>query len=199
MKNYYLLSWEDRTELASAFPLQEAKLNHELIPELDGKNTLPFDFELKRVKESKNGLIIDDNLAAMTETWLDYQPNERGWPLMSEPLKSLIESNLTGKEHIDWITCKVRGGNEERVYFILRFNELLDVLDMQRTSFVQGTDHIIKPVFALSKICQYSIFPKPLAYQLWKIPAGFYVNDTVRKEIRKKKLTGLDFEKVSVS
>lgn len=69
---------------------------------------------------------------------------------MSERLKSIIETNLTRNEKIDWIQCKVKNESEEQTYFIIRFNKMLDVLDMQKTMFVQGTDHIIKPVFARS-------------------------------------------------
>lgn len=44
-----------------------------------------------------------------------------------------------------------------------------------------------------------SIFSKPSSYDLWKITSGLYVSDTLRKAIQKAKLTGMDFEKTSVS
>jgi hypothetical protein len=199
MSNYYLLSWKHTPELASAIYAIENQVAHELIPELNGKNYLPFDFQLKRVKETKDGLITDSDLSALSKVWLDYQPNSLAWPLISENLKSLIEANLTGNEQIDWIECKVKNENEERPYFILRFNKMLDVLDMQKTMFVQGTDHIIRPVFASSKISAYSIFSKPSSHDLWKITSGLYVSDALKKAIQKAKLTGMDFEKTSVS
>src|SRR5690606_17983105 len=140
-----------------------------------------------------------NDLSDLKEIWLDYQPNSLAWPLMSERLKSVIEANLTRNEQIDWIECKVKNGNEERLYFILRFNKMLDVLDMQKTMFVQGTDHIIRPVFASSKISSYSIFSKPSSHDLWKITSGLYVSDALKKAIQKAKLTGIDFEKTTVS
>ena len=199
MSNYYLLSWKHTPKLASAEALSETKLDHELIPQLNGKNDLPFEFQLKRVKETRDGIITDENLSALNEVWLDYQPNSLAWPLMSEKLKSLIEANLTGNEQIDWIQCKVKSRSEERTYFILRFNKMLDVLDMQKTMFVQGTDHIIRPVFASLKISTYSIFSKPSSNDLWKITPGLYVSDVLKKTLQKAKLTGMDFEKVTVS
>jgi hypothetical protein len=199
MSNYYFLSWKHSPELASAIYAIEDQVAYELIPELNGKNDLPFEFQLKRVKETKDGVITDENLSVLNEVWLDYQPNSLAWPLMSERLKSIIEVNLTGNEQIDWIECKVQNRSEERTYYILRFNKMLDVLDMQKTMFVQGTDHIIRPVFASSKICSYSIFSKPSSHDLWKITSGLYVSDALKKSIQKAKLSGMDFEKTSVS
>ena len=146
--NYYHLSWKRNHEVASAFALQEIKLDGELISRVEGRQSLPFDFELRKVKESNDGIIIDRQLAGLNDICLDYQPNNLAWPLMSEKLKSVIEKELLGNEAIDWLVCNVKTENAERRYYILRFNVLTDVLDIQKTMFVQGTDHIIKPVFS---------------------------------------------------
>jgi hypothetical protein len=200
MEKYYLLSCKNGKEpLASAFAPKGTKLAQDLILELNGISKLPFELSLVRLDVGRNGLIESTDLSDMKEIWIDYQPNSLAWPLMSERLKSVIEVNLIGNEQIDWIECKVKNGNEERTYFILRFNKMLDVLDMQKTMFVQGTDHIIRPVFASSKINAYSVFSKPSSHDLWKITSGLYVSDTLKKAIQKAKLTGMDFEKTSVS
>jgi hypothetical protein len=200
MEKYFLLSWKNGKEpLASAFAPKGSKLAQDLISELNGINKLPFELSLVKLDVEKNALIESNDLSDLKEIWLDYQPNSLAWPLMSERLKSVIEANLTGNEQIDWIECKVKNGSEERTYFILRFNKMLDVLDMQKTMFVQGTDHIIKPVFASSKISAYGIFSKPSLYDLWKITSGLYVSDVLKKAIQKEKLTGVDFEKTTVS
>ncbi|MEJ5963672.1 imm11 family protein [Pedobacter immunditicola] len=199
MNSYYLLSWKHKKELASAFYAIKNQVAHELMPELDGKNSLPFNFQLGRVREKKDGLTMDGDLTDLKETWLDYQPNSLAWPLISERLKYLIEINLTGNEQVGWINCKVESEKEEKPYFVLRFNKMLDVLDMKKTMFVPGTDHIIKPVFAVSKISAYSIFSMPSSHNLWKITSGLYISETLKKAIQKQKLTGLDFQKVSVA
>ena len=198
MNKYYSLNWKHEIELASAFYAVEDQVACDLIPQLDGKNLLPLNFELRRVKEGKHGLVVDNNLTTLKEIWLDYQPNSFAWPLMSERFKSVIENNLTGKEQVDWITCEVKHGSEERRYFILRFNKKLDVLDMQKTMFFQNTDQIIKPVFSASKIMEYSIFSKPLSHYLWKITPDLYVSETLRQAIWKAKLSGVIFEKATV-
>jgi len=200
MEQYYLLSWKEGKEpLASAFAPKGSKADHELVQILNGINKLPFEFSLVKLDVGKNGLIESNDLSDLKEIWLDYQPNSLAWPLMSERLKLVIEENLTGNEQVDWIACNIKNGNEKRPYFILRFNKILDVLNMQKTMFVQGTDHIIKPVFDISKISAYTIFPKPSSYDLWKITPALYITDELKKIIQKKKLTGLDFAKTSIS
>lgn len=199
MKNYYCLRWNDGSEVASAFYEDGSQLDHEMIPQLEGKNQMPLDFKLVRVKETRNGLIIDDNLTALKKVWLDYQPNSLAWPLMSEKLKNIIGANLTGNEQIDWITCNIRNGDEVRLYYIIRFNKKMDVYDMKKTVFMDETkEDVIKPVFSYSKIKYYSVFPRPSFYDFWKIPTSFYVDEDIKKRIQKEKLTGIKLEKVFV-
>ncbi len=199
MEKYYSLNWKDGKEpLASAFAPEDSKNGHELIKELAGAYMLPFELTLVKLSVGKNGLIKNNNLSDLKKVWLDYQPNNLAWPLMSERMKSLIEVNLTGKEGVDWIACKVKNGDEERPYFIIRFNTMLDVLDMHKTMFVRETGYVIRPVFDASKIISYNIFTKPSLYDLWKITSGLYVSETLKKAILKEKLTGIEFEKTSV-
>lgn len=199
MDSYYLLSGKNSPKVASAFGPEGTKLAHELIPELDIVNELPFELNLTKLTIGKNGLIESNDLSDLKEIWLDYQPNSLAWPLMSEKLKSVIEVNLTGNEGIDWISATVKASEDHRTYYIPRFVKMLDVLDTQKTIFIQGTDRIIKPVFSLSKINKYSVFHQPSAHNLWKITSALYVNETLKKAVQKGKLTGIDFEKISVA
>lgn len=199
MKNYYLLSGKNSKKVASAFKPVGSKQAYELISELDGKNTLPFELNLIKLTVGRNGLIESNDLSGLEELWLDYQPNNLAWPLFSERLKRIIENYLTGREEIDWISTIVKGGNEERVYYIPRFNKTLDVLNLEKTTFVPGTDRIMKPVFSVDKIKSYSIFNKPSADGLKKIGHGVYTNEIVKKAIQQESLTGIVFEKTSVA
>lgn len=200
MEKYYSLNWKHQSSsCASAFAPKDVKLAHLLIPDLEGINMLPFELNLIKLEAGKDGLIESNDLSGIKEMWLDYQSNSLAFPLMSEKLKLLIDNNITGEEHIDWIACKVKNKTEGRPYFILRFNKILDVLDKQQTMFIEGTDHIIRPVFNSSKIKEYTIFTQPSSYDLWKITPSIYVSETLKKAIQKQKLTGLEFDKTSVS
>jgi len=199
MKNYYLLSGKNSQKVASAFAPEGIKLAHELIPALDNIIELPFELRLVKLTIGKNGLVKSDDLSDLKEIWLDNQPNNLFGPLFSEKLKSIIEKNLTGNEGIDWISAIVKAPNEQRSYYIPRFSRMLDVLDPQKTMFVQGTDMIIKPVFSLPKIRKYNMFHTPDSHNLWKIPSGLYISESLKKAIQKEKLTGIDLEKTQVA
>lgn len=196
MEKYFLLSWKDvKGALSSAFAPSGVKTDHELIHELNGNTELPFNLELFKLSDDKNGIIKSNDLTSLKEIWLDYQPNNLAWPLMSEKLKTTIEKYLTGNEGLDWISVKVTGNGEQRVYYIPRFENMLDVLDTEKTMFVQGTDRIIRPCFSLMKINKYAVFHQPSSHNLWKITSSLYFNELLKKGIQKEKLTGMDFEK----
>jgi hypothetical protein len=199
IENYYLLSIKDFSEVASAFASDKTKSDHELIPELDGKNELPFELELVKLSVGKNGLLKSNDLSNLDNVWIDFQPNSLAWPFMSERFKNLIMDNLTGKEGINWITAKINSKDESRIYYIPRFEKMLDVLDTKQTLFVKGTDHIIRPHFSIEKIKEFSVFVIPESHDLWKITSGLYINEKLKKAIIKEKLIGPAFEKVRAS
>jgi hypothetical protein len=198
MNEYYFLAEKVKPSTAFAYTQGNTPLSHELIPDVIGRSELPFELFLKKVTTGKGGLQVSEDLSELKYLWLDYQPNNLAWPLMSEKMKTVISFHLTGKEGLVWIKALVKGGNEVKEYFIPRFSQKLDVLDEQKTIFVPGTAHIIKPVFSLSKISQFSIFHKSQEF-FWEITSGLYVSDALKKAMQKAKLTGMDFEKTSVS
>ena len=199
MNNYFLLSGKNTSRLASAFAPEGTKLAHELIQDLDDFNELPFDLELYVLSDGQTGLVKSKELNSLHVIWLDYQPNSLAWPLVSEKMKTLINNHLTGNETIDWINAKIIGNDEIRKYYIPRFQKKLDVLDMQKTMFVQDTDKIIRPCFSLSKISNLNIFHLPSSYNLWKITPSIYISEILKKAMQKEKLTGIDFEKTMVA
>jgi hypothetical protein len=198
MNNCFLLYGKNLPVVASAFAPKDIKLSQDLISDLEGRNELAFDLDLVKLSRSSKGLEESYNLTGLSNIWLDYQPNSLAWPMMSEELKTVIDSHLTGNESIDWISAIIKAKTEQKLYYIPRFNKLLDVLDLQKTIFVSGTDHIIKPVFSVAKTSLYAVFPKPTSGDLWKITPSIYVNETLKKSIQKLKLTGLGFEKTTM-
>ena len=118
---------------------------------------------------------------------------------MSEKLKNIIEGNLSGNEDIDWVTCKVWAKDKFKIYYIIRFNTLLDVLDIQKTKYLAGTDLIMIPYFSSDKINQFSVFTIPTSDNLYKISLSLFVNYTIKKLIQKEKLKGVDFSTIKIS
>lgn len=83
-----------------------------------GRTSLPFDLHLRSVKLTRNDLIEVRDLTKIKHLWVDYQPNVLAWPLMSQKMKELVESFLTGKEGIAWMKTTVRTPDDLREYFI---------------------------------------------------------------------------------
>jgi hypothetical protein len=195
MQKYFLLSWNHGNEpIASAFSPKGTPISPDLVSGLEGKSRLPFDLTLIKLTVEKNGLSESNELSGIKNIWTDYQPSNLAWPIMSGAMKSVIESNLIGNENIDWISCTIRGLNEEREYFILRFNKPFDgVLDEEKTK----TNFY--PVFIGSKISAFNVFTQPRISDLWKITSGLYVSEVMKKALQKAKLTGISFEQIDVS
>lgn len=193
---YYLLGIENKNESVVANAPEGTKLAHELIFEINSEK-LPFNLNLIKVLTTKKGLVKSEDFTKLENPWLDYLPNSLVWPLMSIKLKDVITNSLKGNEGIEWVKVKVYLKDEPRDYFIPRFNEKLDVLNKEETKYVPGTDQIIKPSFSNSKISNYSIFHKPTMF--WKITNEIYVNEEVKNAIEENGLTGITFEKTSVS
>jgi len=196
--NYYLLCGKEskKKDLASAFAPKETKLAHQLIPELENVCEISFEFELVKLSIGRNGLIKSNDLSSLEEIWLDYQPNSFAWPFFSEKLKSVIEENLTGNEGIDWITAKINGNGEQRIYYIPRFEKGLDVFDLEKCVYNKVTYSVIIPCFSSEKVKLYSVFIRPDDY---KITGALYISGALKKAIQKAKCTGVSFEKTRVS
>ena len=195
MNNYYLLSGELKRKTAFAYSACETPVSYELIPHLKKEDELPFDLVLRRVELINGEVKVSDDMSGVECLWTDYQPNEFAWPLFSENLKNIIIDNLTGNEDIIWIKAIIKLGDERRLYFIPRFRRKLDVIDEQKTLFVKGTDHIIRPVFSLEKVIKYNMFHKPQL--LWEVTSGIYVSEKMKEAIQKEKMS-VSFEKTRV-
>jgi hypothetical protein len=196
VEKYYRLTGRNPQQVAIAFA-ENRKYDTEIIAELEGKNKLPFEFQLKKSTKGKKELKISDDLAGLERVWEDYQLNNFAWNLVSSNFKDLICNHLTGNENIDWIKAVVNANEEQRDYYIPRFGKMLDVLDIEKTISINGPNAIVYPVFSLSKVKNYTIFNKPSSFDFWKVPTSLFVNEGLRRAIIEAKLTGVKFEKVS--
>ncbi len=196
---YFSLNFGDTIIGPVAYSPENSLLSYELIEGLIDKKEMPYDLIIRKVSEGEKGLIVEDDLDNLEVVWEDFLPNNIGVPLMSEKLKNIIEGNLFGNEDIDWVTCKVWAKDKFKIYYIIRFNTLLDVLDIQKTKYLAGTDLIIIPYFSSDKINQFSVFTIPTSDNLYKISLSLFVNYTIKKLIQKEKLKGVDFSTIKIS
>lgn len=196
---YFSLEMADTNFGPVAYAPENSPLSHELIDLLENTDELPYELTIRRVFEGKKNLVIDDNLDELELIWEDYLPNNVGIPLMSEKLYLIIKNNLTGKEGVSWLKCKVWAKNEFRYYHVIKFNKPQDVLDTVETKYVKGTDFIMTPCLSSSKAINYSVFPLPSTDNLYQLTISFFVNEKIKNEIVKENLKGILFGNVKVS
>ncbi|MDX6187748.1 hypothetical protein SGQ83_00150 [Flavobacterium sp. Fl-318] len=198
MSKYFSISWVDNPVGPVAFGPENSKLNFELTEELVGCNKLPFDLIIKKVSQLKDSVEESDDLSDLNTIWEDYLPNNIGFALMSDRLKAIVDLHLTGQEDIDWINCKVWANATFKIYYILRFNRKLDVLDIENTKYIPNSNRILKPCYSLLKVNFYNVFHEELSDNLWQINIFIIISEKLKKDIQKGKLTGIEFGKVTV-
>lgn len=183
MKTYwYIHNKNDDDEFAG---VAKAPGNKTLVDWANDINTLgkiPFEFKVN----SKDHLE-------------DYLADTLGIPLMSETLMSIINKHLTGKEGVQWYEAIVIHRNEKITYYAPKFKGNLDVLNTDKTLFVEDTEDIIKANILTSKAENYAFFPLPELSEDLPFVIRMVISDDIKKEIVKTKLTGMDFSKVSIS
>jgi hypothetical protein len=182
-ENYYLLLPKFSEDAANVFPKAGCNVPKNIIESLEGKNRLSFEFDYS--KNENKPLIA-------------YQQNTLNLPLFSSKFKEIIEQNLLGTENIDWITAYIYENRFYQKYYVLRFNALFDVLNLEKTKFVFGTNFIEKPIFDASKIQKLAIFTLPAPKNHWKITTEIYVSEAIMKALKNSQLKGLDFVKINV-
>lgn len=196
MNSYYFLAEKIKRQTAFADTEGETPVAHELVPDLIGKEQLPFDLYLKSAKLVKGKFINSIDLSDVKHLWLDYQPNHLAWPLMSRRMMQIVCSMLTGKEGVSWIRANIRSTDDCRDYYIPEFAKELDVLDQTRTIYVDGSSSVVIPVFSLKKVADLHFFAIPGRLP---ITTGIVVSDRLRGAMIKESLSAVDFEKMSAA
>jgi hypothetical protein len=195
MTKCFLITHSSEEEIVALDP--DNVIAFKIIEEVVLNKELPFELEAKMSKGGK-WLEIENDVAYELP---DLLGSSLAWNLFSVKAKELIQNALTGQEDIEWIpvTVKVPKHSTNHQYFLVTFTRELDVLNYAKTTFVSGTDLIIKPHFDIEKISKYALFTAPASYNFWKIPSGLYVIDSIKVKIETSTLRGFDFKKASCS
>lgn len=196
-RKYYSMRAKNLKIVTSATSIGNNKLDYELIPELKGLDKMPFEFELKMLTHDKKGILITDDTSLLEKKWFDYQYNDLAWPIFSERLMNIIDANIGENENLSWIKCTINSSKEKRTYFIPKFLKKTELLDRDKTIYVQGTDQILKPYYSLSKIQKYSVFPK--ASMFWEIPTSIIINEQIKESIKRQGMSEIEFEEILIS
>lgn len=199
MKNIYLIIGKNLGKhSSSAYAPSQTPPSHKIdISKFKNGNV---DFELRLVSQSigKNGLGISDDLSKINVLWSDYLPNSLAWPLMSEKLKLIIDENTVDNDKIEWLKIKIIGNKEKKDYYILKFKEFNDVLDVKNTIYAEKSLDVLEPSFSKQKVQDLNILTIPSNFEYNKITTLLFVGDKIKKAIKNKEITGIAFEKYRI-
>ena len=148
--DYYWLT-TDNTARSVAYAPKGLSRPWELFETIIEADSLPFRMIIHSV-DVKEELIV----GPVTDQIVDFQPNSLAWPLMSQTMKHIINSNLYGNEGIVWKSVILQGKTNEYEYCVPMFTRHLDTLDKEHTVFAPAGGIVVKPVFIKQSVEKYA-------------------------------------------
>jgi hypothetical protein len=145
-----------------------------------------------------DGKKLPENIAnlefkLMDGSYTSFMGSDIGANLVNEDLKELIGSFITDENQIQFLPVKVSSNlYGDKMYYILYFNIIHDVINTTKTMYVEGTDQIIRLCLACNKVKGLNIFnSQPHINDL-------IVSDKIRKKMIKQKMDiGIEFMQIN--
>ena len=112
-----------------------------------------------------------------------------GANLVSQEMKELFESFIKNSDDIEFLPVKAESElYGDRIYYIMHFKKVFDVIDRKHTIYTEGTDSILRLRLDYDKVKSLNVFnSRPVINDV-------IVSDEVRKSIKKNKLDlGIEF------
>ena len=141
-------------------------------------------------KEIKN--YNDIQLGLKDGNYADFDRCINGGNLVSEELKDLFISYMGDNPNIEFLPVKVVSKEYgDRIYYIMHFKIIYDVIDKKHSVYVPGTDSIIKRCLLWEKVKDLHVFNS------MRYADDVIISDEVRRAmIRKKLKAGIIFTPV---
>lgn len=150
-------------------------------------------FILKNTELQGGEVIYNDDFSVYDDVWSDILPTNITSLLFSEKLKTIITDYLTGHEMLTWLPVKVVLKNEKRQYYFMSFERKLNVLNKEKSIFLESDkDCIVMSFFSSEKLKKYSLFCEPR--ENYFLPTNVYFTDKLMKVIKGLKIPDIGFE-----
>ena len=189
--NYYWISINKDKVSTVAYAPEGTPVPHNLIDVMENREDVPFPLVLREVFIASK-LIVGE----VSDVFYDYQPNSLAWPIMSERMKSIIASHLTGSEYIEWKSIIINGKGISKKYYIPMFTRKLDTLNISESVYVPVSGIVLKPCFDKEKTKNLSVIHSPNLF--WQISTQIYVNEEIKRDLINSGIKELCFSRVKV-
>lgn len=189
--NYYWISINNDKVSTVAYAPEGTPVPHNMIEVMENREDVPFSLELREVFIASK-LIVGE----ISDVFYDYQPNSLAWPIMSERMKSIIASHLTGFECVEWKSIIINGKGISKKYYIPMFTRKLDTLNISESVYVPVSGIVLKPRFDKEKTKNLSVIHSPNLF--WQISTQIYVNEEIKRDLINSGIKELCFSRVKV-
>ncbi|MCC6584901.1 MAG: hypothetical protein IT271_14445 [Chitinophagales bacterium] len=154
------------------------------------QNNIEFDYYFSLDTAKDFGILFKITEKGIIE---DYLANDLGWPLMSDSMMAIFKKYVS--KDCNWIKSSVFDtfNKKEYEYNILYFNKKIDVLDNKKSVF-HDNEILLESVFSLEKIDNLDYFPQADEYDF-----NIVISENLKNELKKNKITGVDFSIAKVN
>lgn len=165
---FYHMMPDDKAKIGASY-CQDKSVHYDFFRNKD------FDFKIEKP------LIFKIEQGKFSGSTSDYQIENCGFFLFSPRLRKVIDNYLTSIDSPKWYNAIVIDlENKEHEYYILNFFNRPDLLDYERSTFInKEKTHPIKQRFDIEKIGERLVFCP-------KSDTTIMIHDSVRKQIKKE-------------
>lgn len=123
----------------------------------------------------------------------DFHLCTGGANVVSERFMKAILPFVKDDSYLEFLPIKAKSTQfGDRQFYIMHFKKIFDVINMEKTIFVEGTDSIIKLVLDIDKVKDLSIFNSQPAVN------DVIISNDIRKVLVKNRLIlGIDFKPIN--
>lgn len=134
------------------------------------------------------------------DIWTDYLANDKGWFLVSDKLKKILEKLNTS---IQFLSTNVKEiGNEKinRKYYIANIVKVVDALCLDKSQYFETKIEGLGTIYTVSK---YGIYAKKTeGADVFKLAnrqqIPIFVSEKFKKIIEEENITGISFKEINV-
>lgn len=127
----------------------------------------------------------------------DYLANDKGWFLVSEKLKNIMEGFKTEVQYLP-VRVKERNGTGSYVYYIANILKMVDGLCLERSDYFITTTQKLGPVYTIIKCALYADRLRGL--DVFKLAKGHeipvFVSQVFKDRVEDEGITGLSLREV---
>ncbi len=134
------------------------------------------------------------------DVWTDFLANDKGWFIVSEKLRLILQGLNSEIQFIDILICDNDGTTVDRKYYIANIVKVVDALCLEKSDYFETYIEGRGTIYTVSK---YGIYEnKTECADIFKLDnwqqIPIFVSETFKKTIEDNNCTGMSFREIAV-